>query len=531
MTQMLRNPRIAMTALLLLGFLLRVVGLEYCPPAMNSDELLKAFDGASVYLTGMDHHGARWPLFFKQSGEYSPPLYIYFSGLFSAPFGVNPYTLRLPSAILGTLCILLAYLAASRWRDQTTGWIAAALVALSPWNVHYSRIGWEAISLIPLQLCGLWLFLRWTQEDRKADLFLSASVFALTTYAYPTARLFTPIIGVGLLLCFFPKLKEKPKQSALGAGLFLLLQIPLVYALLTNYEAMQARWNFVSVFNHPDGIGLAAANYIKHLSPLFLFVTGNTNPGHQLPGGLALLVLAPFFVMGLVAIAQRKSSGDWLMVIWFLTFAIPSSLTYDRFDPASMPNALRSVNGMPILELIAAAGIGWLLQRVPKEKRYALGTVIAAAVIVNAGYIGYQTATVYPKQAARQNQYGMEEVIEYAEANKANYDRVVISHNVRLHPISLAVFSGRKPGPFSAKDYPKYVIPFYHYVPVYGDFRTDVYQRYAGQNLNSIARWYNLAPGKNLLIALPDEIGGAAPIHQIISLDGSVAYAIYETVN
>ncbi|MBZ0256732.1 glycosyltransferase family 39 protein, partial [bacterium] len=207
MTQIMRNPRIAMAGLLLLAFLVRAMGLGYCPPAMNSDELLKAFDGASVYLTGMDHHGDRWPLFFEQSGEYSPPLYIYFSGLFSAPFGINPYTLRLPSAILGTLSVLMAYLLASRWRGDAAGWTAAILVALSPWNIHYSRIGWEAISLIPLQLCGLWLFLRWTQEDRKRDLYLAAAAFALTTYAYPTARLYTPLIGVGLLIFFFQKLK------------------------------------------------------------------------------------------------------------------------------------------------------------------------------------------------------------------------------------------------------------------------------------------------------------------------------------
>ena len=243
------------------------------------------------------------------------------------------------------------------------------------------------------------------------------------------------------------------------------------------------------------------------------------------------MVLTPFLVLGLIALYQRKDRSDWLMLIWFLAFAIPSSLTYDRFDPASMPNALRSVNGMPVLELISAAGVCWLMNRIPKEKKKSVGILIAAAITANAGYIGYLSATVYPIEAARQNQYGMDQAVQYAEANKEKYERIVFSHTVRLHPVSLAVFSGRKPSPFSAQDYPKYIIPFYHYTPIYSDFRTDVYQRFAGQNLNSIARWYNLAPGRNLLIALPHEIGGATPLHEIRSLDGSVAYSIYETDN
>ncbi len=531
MTQVLRNPRTILTTLLVVGFLIRAAGLAVVPPAVNSDELLKAYDGASVYLSGMDHHGARWPLFFKQSGEYSPPLYIYFAGLFTAPFGINPYTVRFPSAILGTLCILLTYLAASRWRDQTTGLVAAALVTLSPWNIHYSRIGWEAISLVPLQLCGLWLFLCWIQQDRTRDLYLSAIAFALTTYAYPTARLFTPLLGVGLLVNFYLKLKKSLKQSALGAGVFLLIQAPLAYSLLTNYEAMQARWNFVSVFNHPDGLSLAVTNYLKHLSPVFLFITGNTNPGHQLPGGLALMALFPFFALGLFNLFKRRQGSDWFLFYWFLTFAIPSSLTYDRFDPSSMPNALRSVNGMPVLELISAMGVVCFIQWAPTRLKTLFSILISVFVIANAAYISYLSATQFPIEAAKQYQYGIKQAIDYVEENKSQYDRVVFSHNVRLHPITLAVYSERKPGPFTAEDYPKYIIPFYHYVSVYSDFRTDVYQRFAGRNLNSIARWYNLAPGKNLLIALPDEIGGAAPIHKIVSLDGSVAYSIYATEN
>lgn len=532
MSREMRNPRVLLALILFAGLIPRVAGLGVSPPALNSDELLKAFDGASVYLTGRDHHGAAWPMFFEQSGEWSPPLYIYFTGLFSAPFGVNPYTNRLPSAILGTLSIGLTFLLMRRALDERAGLIAALLVAISPWNLFYSRIGWEAISLIPLQLAGLWLFMRWAQEGRFRDVMLSAAAFALTTYAYPTARLSTPLMGVGLLICFWEVLGKKARQAALGAVFYLLIQAPFVYTLLEHREAMQARWAFLSVFQSPEWPTLIVTHYLQHLSPMFLFVTGDANPAHGLAGGVALMALAPLFALGVFSILRYRTAFGWLLLYWLLTFAIPSSLTFDRFDPRSMPNALRSVGGMPVIELISTLGIVWLWNRLGDTTvRKGVFACIAVAVIVNTGWIAYDAAVRFPVYAAPAFQYGLRDVVEYAEAHKGEYDRIVISDKVRLHPVALAIFSGRDPGPFSGKDFPKYIIPFYHYVPVYGDFRTNVYQRFAGLELNQIARWYNLAPGKNLLIALPNEIDGASPVLRVAYPDGSTAYEVFESKN
>lgn len=525
----MRNPRIALMILLLAAFAVRAVGLDTSPPALNSDELLKAFDGASVYHTGKDHHGEPWPLFFRQSGEYSPPIYIYFAGMLSAPFGIAPYTVRLPSAIFGMLSVLLAYLLARRCQGEWFGLLAAFLVAVSPWNLHFSRIGWEAITLPTLQLAALWLFLRWRDSRQTGDLLLSAFLFGLTPYAYPTARLFTPLIGLGLLLCFFPLLKERWKQASAGVSVFLIAQLPLLYSLATHYEAMQARWNFVSIFNRPDWLSLFFSNYLSHLSPRFLFWNGDANPLHGLTGGIVLITLAPFVLYGLWILLKRRNSFDWFLLFWLLSFAIPASLTYDRFNPASMPNALRTVNGMPLFELIAACGLASILSYLPeKRKNIGLATLIAI-IALNFFVILYDAAYQYPNRSSGAYQEGLAEAVEYTEAYKAQYDRIVFSDRVRLHPVSLAVFADKEPGPFSGQDFPKYVVPFYHYTPVYGDFRTNVYQSFGGVQLNSISRWYHLAPGRNLLIALPDEITGASPIYTIRNRQGAPAYLIYET--
>jgi hypothetical protein len=38
-----------------------------------------------------------------------------------------------------------------------------------------------------------------------------------------------------------------------------------------------------------------------------------------------------------------------------------------------------------------------------------------------------------------------------------------------LHPVALACFSGRPSRPFTGKDFPQYILPFYHIRSVYQD--------------------------------------------------------------
>lgn len=518
----LRRHGTCLFLLLLAGFLARSVGLERVPPALNSDELLKVFDGASVYRTGMDHHGHPWPLFFEQSGEYSPPLYIYFAGLFSTPCGINGYTARLPSAVLGTLSILMTYLMVSAWAGRETGLPAAALVAVSPWNVHYSRIGWEAIALVPLQLAGLWLFVRWTRTGSVRDLVFSAVFWGLTLYAYPVARLSTLLMLVGIALVYAPVLRERIRQAAAAGGVLGVMLVPYLAAFLQNREAMQKRWNFVSILNRDDWLPLFFQQYLGHLSPRFLFLTGNENSLHYMAGGMALGVLLPFFIVGLIALFRIRRREHWLLLFWLLTFAIPSSLTYDRYDPASMPNALRSINGNPVLEIISAIGILTTLRWISKPSwARSAAAGITVAVGINAAVIGYDYAVRYPVYSAPEWQYGLEEAVQFVESRQAAYDRIVVSHQVRLHPVALACFSGRAPGPFTGADFPKYVLPFYHYTPMYRDFRMAEYEQY-----KPVARWYTLAPGRNLILVKAGEIEGE-PLWRIDNPDGTPAYEVF----
>src|SRR6266540_2717307 len=73
-------------------------------------------------------------------GERSPPLYYILAWGWSRVFGTGEVGLRSLSALIGTLTVPLAYLAAKELINRrTVGLLAAALVALNPYLVWYSQ--------------------------------------------------------------------------------------------------------------------------------------------------------------------------------------------------------------------------------------------------------------------------------------------------------------------------------------------------------------------------------------------------------
>jgi 4-amino-4-deoxy-L-arabinose transferase-like glycosyltransferase len=509
--------------LVAVGAILRVAGLGTAPPALISDEILMGYDGACVYRTGMDHHGQSWPVFFKQSGEYRPPVYVYFSGLFSAPFGVNTYTVRLPSAVLGIMTIIMAFYFGREFQNERFGLLLAALVAFSPWNLHYSRVGWEMILLVFFQLTALTFFFRWRKNSSVVAILAATFCFGITIYTYPTAKLFTPMLLFFLCILYWKELQNHRKQFGYCIVLFLGLMIPYLVVLVSTKAALEARWAFLSVFQYSDWVSKLIRHYFLHLSPVFLFIKGGANPLHAMPGGVALLVLLPFFYVGLWRILYLREKKYLFVLLWFLTFAIPSSMTHDLFDSDCMPNALRSVAGMPVIEIISGIGLLYMTQIVQEQNKHSLlAGILSVALALNLAVVGYIYVMRDTVNHAMDWQYGIEDLVEYTERVKDEYDTIVVSHSIRLHPIAVAIYSGRDIKPFTGSDFPKYVLPFFHYVPMYQDFRHRDYVKYG-----TIAKWYNLAPGKNLLVAKPGEISFGNPITQFFYPDGSVAFECY----
>lgn len=72
-------------------------------------------------------------------GEGNAPLYYLVLHFWTAVFGDSEYTVRLPSALLGSVTIPLVYWVGARMFSRPAGIIAASLAAVSPLHIHYSQ--------------------------------------------------------------------------------------------------------------------------------------------------------------------------------------------------------------------------------------------------------------------------------------------------------------------------------------------------------------------------------------------------------
>src|SRR3989338_489602 len=119
--------------ILVLAAWLRFYRLTDFPPGLYSDEASYGYNAYSILTTGRDEWGKFLPLTIQSFGDYKPPMTAYLTIPSIAIFGLNEFAVRFPSAVFGTLTVLLIYLLAQEiHRDAAL--LAALLLAISPWH-------------------------------------------------------------------------------------------------------------------------------------------------------------------------------------------------------------------------------------------------------------------------------------------------------------------------------------------------------------------------------------------------------------
>lgn len=103
----MKKEYIVIFLILITTLLTRFVGLDFSPPHLSNDEISIAFDAYSISKTLHDSHNHFLPLSFQSHNTYKAPLAIYLTIPTTILLGNNDYSARLPSAILGSLTVLI----------------------------------------------------------------------------------------------------------------------------------------------------------------------------------------------------------------------------------------------------------------------------------------------------------------------------------------------------------------------------------------------------------------------------------------
>jgi 4-amino-4-deoxy-L-arabinose transferase-like glycosyltransferase len=358
---------------------LRVYGLDDIPPGLHYDEAANAILAADI-AKGKTH-----PLFIEAyTGK--GVFFFYLAAAFMRLLGASVFSLRLTSALIGTLTVLMTYqLAREMFAHQgarASRWLAlfsAALLATSCWHVTLSRYGFRAISQPLLQALTLWCLWRGL---RRGALSLSkggsGSWLALgglfsgaTAYTYLASRVFPVIlllVFLGLLVFERGNLKRRLSQIAVFAFPAAIVFAPLGFYFLTHPQAFSIRISQVSLFNPELNRGDVLGTFWRAARLAFGMIGLRGEPlwRFNLPGKPVFSwPLSVFLLLGLafslIKLVGRRTALErtfhFLMLVWLPVMLLPSILAVKE-----VPSALRSVGLIPLLFLLPAQGL-WMVTR------------------------------------------------------------------------------------------------------------------------------------------------------------------------
>lgn len=394
-------------AIILIAAFLRLFLLESIPNGFHQDEAINGYDAYSILKTSRDMYGNFLPLFVKSLNDYRESLHLLFLMPAIQFFGLTEFAVRLPSAIIGVATVFILFQLVKEIFGQQPALFSALFLAMSPWHIQFSRIGYGAI-LVPFLLCLGLLFL-YKSLERSQYLYFSAFFFGLTLYTYASARIFVPCFLLGLVCIFWKHLWKYRKKTVIASAIFLVIFLILLSFWLS--PAGMSRAEAVGLERNPIQL---IQNYLSYFNPIFLFLKGDQQLRHS-PYGIGELHSIELLtvLIGLILLFQEENKKRNVLFLWWFLYPIPAALTTSE-------HALRAIAGVPLFAILSGYGFYRVTQVLVHSKRVLVALitfliVINIAIFWRAYFIDYPIDSTY-----RHWRYGMKEAIYTMENDSSN---------------------------------------------------------------------------------------------------------------
>ena len=434
------------------AFFLRTNRISFNPPSLSWDEVSIGYNAYSILKTGKDEHGKFLPLdTFVAYGDYKPPLAIYLTVPSVAIFGLNEFSVRLPSAFFGTLTIVLTYLLVKELfkKNQYLALLSSILLAISPWHINLSRAGFEANIALFFVVLGTWLILK---AREKSWMWIIAGIpYVLSMYTFNSSRYFVVIFGIGLLMYVWKSIRASWKQMAIGICVAGVMLLPLIPHLLSK----EARLRFVEVNIFTDSTIVTTANerivhdgnsligriinnrrigyarsYLVHffdnLRTDFLFIKGDGNPKFSIQDvGQLYWIEAPLLIIGIFSLLLVDVKIALLLLFWIVAAIMPAAVARET------PHALRILNSLPTWQIFIAFGILTIYQFVVHPaKPWRSGAycfLLISVYTINSMYYLHKYYRHYPIEFSGEWQYGYREALLAIQPIESKYTTIAMT--------------------------------------------------------------------------------------------------------
>lgn len=401
--------RLAVAAIVLLGFGLRVWQLGDVPFGFHPDEGHNALDALSI--------ADGWRPVFLPGNNGREPLFAYLMAALLAAAGPSIWAARLAAAFAGASFVAAVYVLARRLTGgrPAAGLLAAALAATAFWPVAQSRYALRA-SLLPVWVAlALWAWWRAIEPDRPqprrvtAWAAASGALVAAAVHTHMAGRLLPLVLVVSAAWAAYrTRRADAVRALAVAGAVALTLALPQLAYFARHPEMASFRAEQVSVLN-PDVNGGELAGTLAHQARRLLeapFVRGDTSWYHNLRDRPVFDPLAAAcFALGL-AIAALDLGGrsgarrQGAAVLWLATLAVMAAPSWLS---VGAPNYVRLTGAWPALFGLAGLGLAVIARSVSRRFGRAAGTGIAAIVL--AASAGLAATDYFGRYAARGEVY------------------------------------------------------------------------------------------------------------------------------
>ncbi len=376
--------------ILLIGALLRTAYLAQVPPGLNHDELHAVLNAQSVAKTGRLIPGMATGIIGSPSGDYLSGIFGEIGSLLLIPFvylfGISTVAIKLPYILSHMGIILLVYLISKKLIGQKVALIAAFLMAINPWSIHFARAAYESNFGFLFYFFSIYLFM--VLKGRKIFWSLPFLLGGFLSY-FATKVQLIPLgfLGIFITKSFNPRKSVKPALYLTG---FLIL-FTFIYLLFLRIHPAGERikelgslTSVSSVVNSKRLISLDSplstifvnkvseslreriSAFLGGLSPAQIFLEGQkgdtealTIPDH----GFMYLIDGLFIVLGFAYLSRKNLKALYIILILAVISLLPNLINLH-----GTTHALRSGLLYPSLVILSASGINFVLDIVKRKK-------------------------------------------------------------------------------------------------------------------------------------------------------------------
>lgn len=362
---------IMICSLLILGCLVRSIGIQAIPQGLNCDEASSGYEAFSILHDGIDRNGNSFPVFLEAWGSGQNALYTYLMIPFVKVLGLNLISTRLPMVLISCVSLFVWYQMLLQIKGKKFAVIGLAFLAICPWHIMKSRWGLESNLFPDLVLWSVYFVMQYLLTQKKSRLYIGMGILALTAYAYGTAYLFLPIFCVILFVYLLATKKIQLKQAFISFLIVAIIDLPILgYLIINTFDLEQVNLGMITIPKLPvnryeEQTSLFEGNVLFNIwqnfchSVKLLILQDDGLAWNQVSGyGMYYIISVPFLIVGLVFCFKKnqlKNEFDTVMNVWFLTaflllFALKEA-NINRINVLIFPLIYAIVTGLHVVLL------------------------------------------------------------------------------------------------------------------------------------------------------------------------------------